>query len=71
MVVTGVQRVPEEHDFWREVQTLQVMSKGKQVLVLYKGPVISFLASCHIRVEGLPLTHWSQCHWACQVLETP
>lgn len=71
MVVTGVQRVPEEHDLRREVQTLQVMGEGELVLVLYNGPVTSFLVSCHIRVEELPLTHWSQCHWACQVLTTP
>lgn len=45
MVVTGVQRVPEEHDLRREVQTLQVMGEGEQVLVLYSGPVTSFLVS--------------------------
>lgn len=30
MVVTGMQRVPEEHDVRREVQTLQVMGKGER-----------------------------------------
>lgn len=51
MAVTGLQRVPEEHDVRGEMQTLQVMSRGaggggEQVLVPYDRPSTSFLASC-------------------------
>lgn len=28
VVVAGLQRVPEEHDVWSEVQTLQVLEGG-------------------------------------------
>lgn len=71
MVVAGLQCVPEEHDVRREVQALQVMGRGERADTCpLEQPVTSFLASCHIG-EGLPLTSWSQCHWACQVLATP
>lgn len=33
MVVAGLQRVPEEHDVWREVQTLQVMGEGREQIL--------------------------------------
>lgn len=33
MVVAGLQRVPEEHDVRSEVQTLQVLVRGKRAPV--------------------------------------